>query len=438
MKRRSVDEQLNRLADEERERGDALTNRLLHGDELRQEDILGMDIGPDTAVYPVGLFEEEFLPLSLATSRSVLVRMPCEFTLSEYEEVLGFGLPQFLELVDRGIITPILNDYPLYVDAKLIAPIVLERRPHIPEQRIRLEMLGTHSDRWERIVAGLNTAQKLFPSHELSTIDLGDSVSFKGVHVAYASLCAMGMENAIISVIKHYLENPKNALYAPISRIAETDDAETILFALVTFLSAFMNDAVVLGATGQMDRTFESVIHLPDHIREDFVFLPVHFGKRLMGWMDLTIPRWLESEDIDELFDSGLRDALLAKMAKFKEDSSLAEFQTAADEGIAIREEMRELDKAYQRMRGVRRTGAVLSAVSFATIPLTLASCVGLVGAAVGTLVSAGAKAALAKLQGEDVLANKVFTPTLARMGRRRADAATYQICAAKASLSVK
>jgi hypothetical protein len=125
-------------------------------------------------------------------------------------------------------------------------------------------------------------------------------------------------------------------------------------------------------------------------------------------------------------------------MGKFKEDSSRAEFHTAADEGIAIREEMRELDKAYQRMRGVRRTGAVLSAVSFATIPLTLVSCVGLVGAAVGTLVSAGAKAALARLQGEDVLANKVFAPTLARMGRRHADAATYQICAAKASLSAK
>jgi len=34
--------------------------------------------------------------------------------------VLGFGLPQFLELVDRGIITPILNDYPLYVDTKRV------------------------------------------------------------------------------------------------------------------------------------------------------------------------------------------------------------------------------------------------------------------------------------------------------------------------------
>jgi hypothetical protein len=436
MTHRSAAEQLSRLTAEEREREDALASRLLDGEQLSREEILGTGIDKDTAVYPIGLFEEEFLPLSLATSRSVLVRMPCEFTLAEYEELLGFDFGDFVELIDRGIVTPILNEYTFYADQALIAPIVLERRPHIPEQRIRLEMLGSDQGRWQQLATGLKTAQGLFPSHELVAEDAGESISFKGVHVAYASLCALGLEESVVSVIQHFAKNPTSSIYEPMARLTESNDPEVVLFALVTLLSAFMTDAVVLGATGQMDRTFEAVIRLPDHVKDDFTFLPVHFGRRLIDWIDLSIPRRLESQDIDELLNSGLRDALLAKMMKFNEDSRDAEFLTAADEGIAIREDIRELDKAYRRMRGARRTGAVLSAVSFAAVPLTLASCVGLMGAAVGTLVSAGARAALAKLQGEDLLANKVFARGLTRVGRRPLDAATYQICVAKAAIS--
>lgn len=364
--------------------------------------------------------------------------MPCEFTLAQYEELLGFDFGDFLKLIDRGIVTPILNEYTFYADEALIAPIALERRSRIPEQRVRLEMLGNDRERWLQLATGLRTAQDLFPSHELIAEDTGEAVSFKGIHVAYASLCALGLEESVVSVIQHFAKHRSSSIYEPMARLIETNDPEMVLFALVTLLSAFMTDAVVLGATGQMDRTFEAVVRLPDQVKEDFVFLPVHFGRRLIDRIDLSIPRRLENEDLDELLDSGLREALLTKMLKFNEDARDANFLTAADEGIAIREDMRELDKAYQRMRDARRGGSVLSAVSFAAIPLTLASCVGLMGAAVGVLVSPGTMAVLAKLQGEDLLANKVFAPGLARAGRRPLDAATYQICVARASLGAK
>jgi hypothetical protein len=107
---------------------------------------------------------------------------------------------EFVCLVDRGVITPIINEYSLYADTKLIAPIVLERRPHIPEQRIRLEMLGNTESRWRQLVTALDAAQGLFPSHELIATDEGDSVSFKGIHVAYACLSAMGREAMPLSV----------------------------------------------------------------------------------------------------------------------------------------------------------------------------------------------------------------------------------------------
>jgi hypothetical protein len=100
--------------------------------------------------------------------------------------------------------------------------------------------------------------------------------------------------------------------------------------------AAERTDAVTLGGTGHVDAAFESVLHLPDVIQQDFAFLPLHFGMRLDDWMDIGIPRRLESGNIDELLDSGLRAAILDRLAQFKAKLAAAEFSTAADEARLI------------------------------------------------------------------------------------------------------
>lgn len=427
--------QLRALAAEERERASSLADFLLSGEQLDLPAILGTTLPPDTGLYAAGLFETEFLPLSLATSSAVLLRVPCEFDRTEYEEIVGVGFSDFLQLVDRGAIIPILSEYSAYKDTSLVAPLVLERRLHVPEQRIKLAMLGSNKQRWERLVAGLAFAEELFPSFALTTSEDDETVYFQGVHVGYASLCALGLEEAVLAVVTHFREHPDSPIYSGLTRLVG-DDPETVLFALVTMLSGFMTDAVTLGATGHIDATFESVIHLPDVVQSDFSFLPLHFGVRLVDWMNIGIPRRLETRDIDELLDSGLRAAIIDRLAKFKAKLAAAEFATAADEARLISEEIGELDRAYRRMQGARRVGSVLSALAFSALPLSLAACVGLMEAAASGVVSAATRTAIQKLQGEDALANRVFAPGLAKLGSGRLDASAYQVCCAKAEAS--
>ena len=152
---------LARHAEQERQRDTHLMTRLQNGEQLDSSEVLGCSLDPDTAVYPAGLILDDFLPLALAISANVCIRVPSLFTLAEFEETLGVSYPDFLNLVDRGLVTPILNDYEFYEDVEIVAPIVNQRRPHLTEQRVMLNLLAGSDDAWRRLVLGLEQAPSL-------------------------------------------------------------------------------------------------------------------------------------------------------------------------------------------------------------------------------------------------------------------------------------
>jgi hypothetical protein len=427
---------LARHAEQERQRDTHLMTRLQNGEQLDSSEVLGCSLDPDTAVYPAGLILDDFLPLALAISANVCIRVPSLFTLAEFEETLGVSYPDLLNLVDRGLVTPILNDYDLYEDVEIVAPIVNQQRPHLTEQRVMLNLLSGSDNAWTRLVLGLEQAQGLFPSTTLRTKDLGDDVQFQGIHVAYATLCALGYGDRIIEVVAAYQHSPNSDLFGAIRRLLqnESPSLEEVGFVLTTFLAGFFADCVGLGATGQFDLTYEQVLRIPAGLADSVTFLPTAFGNRLVDWLDLSLPRRLETRDLDDMLDSDARAAVSDAMARFKQRVETGAFTTAVAESQAIQDGLKELDRGYRRMTSIERYGAVLSSVSFAAVPLTLAAGMGLTEAIAGGMASAATKAVLENLAQNDVLARHVFNPALSRFGPRGIDATTYQLCRLRAS----
>lgn len=77
----------------------------------------------------------------------------------------------------------------------------------------------------------------------------------------------------------------------------------------------------------------------------------------------------------------------------------------------------------------IKKYGSLLSSVSFAAVPLTLAAGVGLTEGIAGGAASVAAKVALAQIEADDLLAQRVFNPLLARLAPWRMSATTYQLC---------
>lgn len=422
---------LGRLAEKEHERDAELLEALRGGAQLDASDVLGSIIPNDAAVYPAGLIVDDFLPLALALSETVFVRVPSLFTVAEYEEVVGIDYADFLQLIDRGLITPILNDYTLYKDPGLIVPIVNEKRRHLTEQRVLLNLLAGSENAWANLVQGLADASELFPQAPLLAEDLGDDVQFQGIHVAYATLCAIGYGEIVKDVTDAYRLRPESEIFDAVRRLSDTarPSVEEVAFVLTTFLSGFFADCVGLGATGQFDTTYEQVLKIPGILSDRVAFLPTAFGKRLVEWLDLSLPRRLASRDLDELLDSDARAALTQSLFRFKRKVEAAAFSTAADEAAAIRESLTELDHAYRSMSSIERYGSLLSSISFAAIPLTLAAGLGLTDAIAGGLASAATKTVLDDLAENDALARHAFNPILSRLGPWKMDATTFQLC---------
>jgi len=422
---------LKRLTEEERAREAHVLQRLLSGEALDATEVLGSPLAHETSVYPAGLILDDFLPLALALSETVLIRVPALFSVAEYEEVIGLAYADFLSLIDRGLVTPILNDYSLYQDPDVVVPIVNEKRAHLTEQRVLLNLIAGDSHAWEALVAGLQAASELFPSRALHVEDQGDDVQFQGIHVAYATLCAVGYGETVKEVTCEYIRHPESELFESVRRLVGHPDPtqEEVAFVLTTFLSGFFADCVGLGATGQFDDSYERVLRIPEVLSGRVAFLPTAFGRRLVEWLDLALPRRLATADLDHMLDSDARRTIAQATAQFKRNVEAADFTTAADEGLTIRETLGELDRAYRRMSSIKKYGSLLSSVSFAAVPLTLAAGVGLTEGIASGATSVAAKVALAQVEADDLLAQRVFNPLLARLSPWRMSATTYQLC---------
>src|SRR5258708_29454918 len=153
---------LRHLAESERTRDAELYDRLAAGDTLSKRDILGMEPGRSSGVYPAGLIVEDFLPLALAVNETVVVTLPALFTVEEFEEALGVPFSGLLELIDRGAIIPVLGDYESYVDPGMVVPIVNQTRPHYTEQRVVLSLLANNGLTWPDLIDGLVPAEEMF------------------------------------------------------------------------------------------------------------------------------------------------------------------------------------------------------------------------------------------------------------------------------------
>ncbi len=424
---------IRRAAESERERDQVLFNRLLSGESIGRDEILGAQIAPNAAIYPAGLVLENFLPLSVALSPVVLLRVPSLFSFEEFEETLGMPYKSFLALVDRGALLPILNDYELYEDPRLIAPVVAERRPHLTEQRVTLSTLSGLENGIQLLVAGLRTAVELFPSTELRETDLGDEIMYQGIHVGFALLSAIGYSDGLQTLFASFGDTRTEELLQPVARFMDhTPTEEDFRFVLTTFLSGFFTDCVGLGATGHFDYEYESVLRIPENFLAEVLFLPTSFGSRLVDRLDISIPRRLESSDVDDLVDSDVRAAIGATLARFKAKAEISDFSGAAGEGAAIRDEIAELGAKYQSMKSLKKFGGALSSVSFGAVPLTIGASLGLLQGIVGGLASVSAQLAASKLEKDDFLAKKVINPLLRRFSPWRMDAATFSLCQLK------
>jgi hypothetical protein len=67
--------QLGSLFEEERARDAHVLERLLSGEELESMDVLGSPLARDASVYPASLIPDDFLPLALALSETVLIQV---------------------------------------------------------------------------------------------------------------------------------------------------------------------------------------------------------------------------------------------------------------------------------------------------------------------------------------------------------------------------
>jgi hypothetical protein len=437
---------LRQLAESERTRDAELYERLAAGDTLSKRDILGMEPGRNSGVYPAGLIVEDFLPLALAVNETVVVTLPALFTVEEFEDALGVPFSGLLELIDRGAIIPVLGDYESYVDPGLVVPIVNQSRPHYTEQRVVLSLLANNGLTWPDLIDGLVHAEEVFAGNSLivrHARDLGDDVHIQGVHVGYAKLWALGYGPALDDLVTQFASEPDHEMFDAIRRIADDGEptADLLVFALTTYLSDFFSDCVSLGAMGQFDLSYEAMIRLPSRLRGTVDFLPVSFGQQLIRWLDIDIPRRLEHAELDWLMNSDVREAIAAKVAKFKGEVEGADYATAVDTGAKMKEEFDELNRAYRRLTSLRKFGAFASRVSFAAVPITGSALAGLLGGPLDSLAalgltglgSAAAKAALAQIEEDDVLARRLFNPLLARITPWRMDAATYQLCELRA-----
>jgi hypothetical protein len=442
-------QRLRRFAEAERERDAELYEQLRSGSRLSKRDILGREPARASGVYPAGLIVEDFLSLSLALNETVIVNLPALFTVNDFEETLGIPFGSFLELIDRGNIIPILGDYESYSDPLLVAPIVNEARPHYTEQRVALSLLSDNGLDWSSVVEGLERAMEIFQENAMATLnfeDLGAEVHIQGVHVAYAKLWALGYGPAIDDVVRRYQSDPSHELFDAFRYIATDGELTTdlVLFALTTYLSDFFSNCVSLGAMGQFDSSYESILRVPEVLVDSVEFLPVAFGRRLVQWLDIDIPKRIEHADLDWLINSDVRQAIASSVSQFKAQVEGTDYVTAADTGLKIGAELHELDLAYRRLTSLKKFGSFASKVSFAAVPITGSAVAGLLGNGTEFLAtlglsgvgSAAAKVALAQIEGDDILAKRVFNPLLARVTPWRMDAVTYQLCEVKARTS--
>lgn len=433
---------LRRLAEAERARDAELYERLASGDRFSKRDLLGIEPGRNTAVYPAGLIVDDFLPLALAVNETVVVRLSAMFTVAEFEETLGIPFGGFLEMVDRGAIIPVLGDYESYVDPGLVLPIINESRPHYAEQRVVLSLLADYGLEWSALVEGLARAAEVFRGNSLATVserDMQDEVHIQGIHVGYAKLWALGYGPALDDVMAHFRSDPGHEMFDAVRRLSDDGDvtADLVLFALTTYLSDFFADCVGLGAMGQFDLSYEAILRLPSQLRVTVDFLPVGFGRRLVQWLDIDIPKRLEHAELDWLINSDVRGAIAAQVSKFKAEVEAADYVTAVDTGAKMKDEFDELNRAYRRLKSLRKLGAFASKVSFAAVPITGSALAGLLAGPMESLAALGlagvasvtAKAALSQIEEDDVLAKRIFNPVLARITPWRMDAVTYQLC---------
>ena len=257
----------------------------------------------------------------------------------------------------------------------------------------------------------------------------------------------VGLWPPIDDIVRRYQSDPSHELFDAFRHISADGELTTdlVLFTLTTYLSDFFSNCISLGAMGQFDSSYESILRVPEVLADSVEFFPVAFGRRLVQWLDIDIPKRIEHADLDWLINSDVRQAIASRVSQFKAQVEGTDYVTAADTGLKIGADLHELDLAYKRLTSLKKFGSFeASKVSFAAVPITGSAVAGLLGngtellATLGLsgLGSAAAKVALAQIEGDDILAKRVFNPLLARVTPWRMDAVTYKLCEVKARKS--